>query len=134
MTIKGIDGLAPQHVREQVEQGARFVMFSYCVSVAVMTFRRNSPVYFVRAGKNATLVGLPWTPLTLVAGWWGILRGLIWTPMALYTNLRGGRDVTQHFAGFLAPPQAPHEPHDPTVWPPPPTFTLPESTQNGSKS
>ena len=39
-------------VRQQVQMGARFVMFRWAVSVIVMSFRRTSPIYFVRAGEN----------------------------------------------------------------------------------
>jgi len=130
VTIKGIEGLAPEQVRREVEQGAKFVLFSYCVSALVITFRRSSPIYFVRAGENAVVTGLPWTLLTLVAGWWGFPWGLIWTPMAVFTNLRGGRDVTAHFAGYLA---SAHAPQDPTVWPPPPDFTIPSTPENGGR-
>ncbi len=86
MTIKGMDGLAPEQVRQEVERGAKFVLFPYCVSVLVMTFRRPSPVSFMRAGESAVVTGLPWTVLTVVAGWWGFLWGLIWTPLAVFTH------------------------------------------------
>ena len=132
MTIKGVEGLSPEQVRQEVERGAKFVLFSYCISILVMTFRRSSPVYFVRAGENAVVKGLPWTLLTLVVGWWGFPWGLIWTPMALFSNLRGGKDVTAHFASFLA--QASPATPDAGVWPPPPNFNLPNTPENGGKA
>jgi hypothetical protein len=41
------------------------------------------------------LQGLPYTLISLVLGWWGIPWGLIFTPAAIFTNLCGGKDVTQ---------------------------------------
>ena len=52
---------------------------------------------------NAIAKGLPWTGLSLLAGWWGIPWGPIWTIQALVTNLRGGKDVTAEIAGRLQP-------------------------------
>jgi hypothetical protein len=92
--IKGLEGLTPTDVQLQLNQGARFVCFTYCVSILVMTFKRSSAVYFVRADQSALVVGLPYTVLTLFLGWWGFPWGLIYTPMALFENLGGGRDVT----------------------------------------
>ena len=67
-----------------------------------MTFKRPTGVYFIRAGESAAMKALPRTLLTLVMGWWGIPWGFIYTPMALFTNLSGGKDVTQqHAAGRL---------------------------------
>jgi hypothetical protein len=69
-------------------------MYQYCVSLVFITFRRNSPVKFVRAGESAVTAGLPFTLLTFIAGWWGIPFGLIYTPQVIYRNLNGGVDVT----------------------------------------
>ncbi len=38
--------------------------------------------------------GFAYTLLSLVAGWWGIPFGLIFTPTAIFTNMRGGKNVT----------------------------------------
>jgi len=44
---------------------------------------------------------VPWTLLSLIAGWWGIPWGLIFTSQSLYINLRGGNDVTNEVANAL---------------------------------
>ena len=44
--------------------------------------------------ESAVVKGLPYTLLSLVAGWWGIPWGPIFTIGALYNNLKGGKDVT----------------------------------------
>lgn len=94
--IVGIDQMTNAEINAAVEQGARFVVFQYTISIVVMTFRRASAVHFVPAGKSAVVAGLPYTLLTLVAGWWGIPWGPIYTIGSLAKNLSGGEDVTPY--------------------------------------
>jgi len=101
--IEGIEGMSPDHLRFEIQRGAKFVFFQYCVSLVLITFRRSSPVYFIPAEQNAIAKGLPWTLLTLVAGWWGIPWGPIFTIQALVVNFRGGKDVTAELSARLQP-------------------------------
>ncbi|MBN1954178.1 MAG: hypothetical protein JW900_03910 [Anaerolineae bacterium] len=94
MAIKGVEGLSGAEIRRELERGARFVVFQYCISVIVLTFKRGSGVYFVRADENAVAKGLPYTLLSLVLGWWGIPWGPIYTIQSLVVNFQGGKDVT----------------------------------------
>ena len=79
----------------ELQQGGKFVMYQYCISILIMTFKRSSNVYFIRHEENAVLKGLPFTLLSIVLGWWGIPWGPIYTIQSLWVNLKGGRDVTQ---------------------------------------
>lgn len=101
MKIVGIEGMSPDQLRFEIQRGAKMVYFQYCISVVLITFRRSSDVYFVRDGESAVSKGLPWTLLSLVAGWWGIPWGPIFTIQSLVTNLRGGKDVTADFSARL---------------------------------
>lgn len=92
--IKGTEGLSEAEIAAEIGRGGRFVVYLYTVSVGVMTFRRSSGVYFLKAGQSGWLRALPWTLLTLAAGWWGIPWGPVYSVQSLYTNLTGGRDVT----------------------------------------
>jgi hypothetical protein len=94
MTIRGLEGMSDDQVRFEIQRGGKFVIYSYCVSVLIMTFRRPSGVYFVRSGENAVSKGMPWILLTVVAGWWGIPWGPIYSVQSLVQNFRGGKDVT----------------------------------------
>ena len=51
-------------------------------------------IYFVKAGESRLKTGLPWTMITLFAGWWGIPWGPIFSIQCLYNSLSGGQDVT----------------------------------------
>ena len=106
MMIKGLEGMSPQDVHAELQRGGKFVVFQYVISVVLMTFRRSSDVYYVRAGESALGKGLPYTLLSLVFGWWGIPWGFIYTPLCLATNLGGGKDVTEQVLPFLLAPRS----------------------------
>jgi hypothetical protein len=95
MEIQGVNGLTDEQVAEEVRNGAKFVFFTYTVSIIVMTFKRPTDIYFVRSHENRVLKGMGWTVLSLFFGWWGIPWGPIYTIGTLFRNLAGGRDVTE---------------------------------------
>ena len=94
MKIIGTENLTREQVQYELSKGAKFVIYQYCVSLLVITFRRPSDIYFVTADRPFTGVRLGYSLLSLIAGWWGIPWGPIWTVQSLWTNLSGGRDVT----------------------------------------
>ena len=104
MAIRGAEGLSDRDIAGLLDQGARIVVFSYCISIVVLTFRRSATV-LVRPGQSALSAGLPYTALSFVAGWWGFPFGFIYTPMAIFQNLSGGKDVTDRMRAALG--QAP---------------------------
>jgi hypothetical protein len=101
MKINGIDGLTVQDMQDEIANGGKFVIYQWCVSIVVMTFRRGTDIYFVRPGESSFVKSLPWTLISLVLGWWGLPWGLIYTPAALFNNISGGKDVTQEVMGFI---------------------------------
>jgi hypothetical protein len=104
MTIKNIEGLSTDQISRELAQGAKFVIFQFTISVIVMTFRRSSDIYFVRAGESAVVKGLPFTFLTLVLGWWGIPWGPIYSIGSLANSLSGGKDITQEVLSAINSP------------------------------
>ena len=99
--IKNLEGLTTDDINRELSHGAKFIVFEYCISIIVMTFRRSSDVYFIKAGEPAVVRGLSFTALSLFLGWWGIPWGPIYTIGSLYTNLRGGKDITQEVLNSL---------------------------------
>src|SRR5690242_19854063 len=94
--IIGMEGIQTgTQLQQEIASGAKFVVYQYCISVLVMTFRRPSGIYFVRAEESRVMKGLGFTLLSLLLGWWGIPWGPIFTIQALWTNFNGGKDVTQ---------------------------------------
>ncbi len=69
--IAGAEGLRWDELAEEIERGARLVIYRYCISIGILTFLRASKVHSIRGGESAALKGMPYTMLSLVAGWWG---------------------------------------------------------------
>ena len=93
MKISGIEGMTIDQIKAELKRGGRFVIFLYCFSIIIMSFRRPSRIYFIKAGEDAIGKGVGYTVISLLFGWWG-LHGLIWTIQSVITNLRGGKDFT----------------------------------------
>jgi len=94
MKIIGLEGMTTDEINFELQRGGKFVLFQYCVSALVVTFKRASAVYFLKAGENAIVKGLRFTAISLIAGWWGFPWGPIYTIRSLFVNLRGGKDIT----------------------------------------
>ena len=114
MKIQGIAGMTPEQVHFEVQKGARFVLFQYCVSILVMTFRRPSDIYLIRAEENAVVKGFPFSLLTFFLGWWGIPWGPIYSVQSLVTNFGGGKNVTAEIMSRFQAPAPAAPPINPT--------------------
>lgn len=99
--IKNIEGLTSEEIIRELKNGAKFVVFKYCISIVIMTFRRSSDIYFIRTDESTVKHSIGFTLLTFFLGWWGIPWGPIYTIGSLYTNLTGGDDVTEDVLNAL---------------------------------
>src|SRR5262245_55578603 len=96
------------HLQQEITHGGKFVIFQYCISLLIITFKRSSNIYFISHADNSIVKGLPFTLLSLVLGWWGIPWGPIYTIQSVWVNFNGGKDVTREvLASMAAPPQSP---------------------------
>ena len=129
MKIIGVEGYSPESIRGEVNRGAKLVMFTYCISIAVMTFKRPSSIYFVRAGQSRITKGLPFSLVSLLFGWWGIPWGPIYTIESLIRNFGGGLDVTDEVIRTVAPVAPPPIPGTPLTGNLPPLPT-PSANKN----
>lgn len=93
--IKGLDGMTTDQINHELSHGAKFVVFQYCISILVMTFKRSSSIYFVKASESGAIKSIGFTLISFVFGWWGIPWGPIYTVGSIYNNLSGGKDITQ---------------------------------------
>ncbi|PKA15913.1 hypothetical protein [Leptospira haakeii] len=100
-SIQGIEGLSEAEIRSEVQRGGKFVYYLYTFSILIMTFKNPSKVYFIRARENSILKGLGFTVVTLLFGWWGFPWGPIYSIQSLFTNLRGGKDITPEVLSSL---------------------------------
>ena len=42
MGVQGIEGMTVGQLRQEIEEGARFVYYTYCIWIMVMTLQRPS--------------------------------------------------------------------------------------------
>jgi hypothetical protein len=104
MKIVGIEGMSLDDLKLEIRQGGKFVLYQYCISVVIMTFKRPSNIYFVRANQSRVVKGLPFVLISLLFGWWGIPWGPIYSVQSLATDLSGGEDLTRDvLESFMRP-------------------------------
>jgi hypothetical protein len=99
--IQNGDPCPPVELRSRVAAGDRLVRFEYCFSVVVATVRRQSPVVVTSSRLDRYLRGLGYSVLALLLGPWGVPWGPVWTVRAVWVNLTGGTDVTEHVLADL---------------------------------
>lgn len=100
--ILGIENMSVDELNHELRRGGKFVIFEYCISIVIMTFKRPSNIYFVKAGEGTFKKGIGFTLTSLTVGWWGIPWGPIYTVGTLITNLRGGKNVTNEVVASLS--------------------------------
>ena len=101
-SIKNIEGLTTADINNELNNGAKFVIYQYSISILVMSFKRSSDIYFIRAGASDVTPGLLFTVISFIFGWWGIPWGPIYTIGAIFTNFSGGKNVTQEVINSIS--------------------------------
>lgn len=102
MRIKNIEGLSAEDLQQEAGKGGRFIYYQFTISLIVVTFKRTSGVYLVRANENPVVKAMPFLFLSFFFGWWGIPFGPKYTIESIRTNLRGGKDVTDEVMATVA--------------------------------
>ena len=104
MKIVGLEGLGREQLQLQLQQGAKFVLFQYCISLLVVTLTRSSSIYFVKSGESRAGTGLVFSLISLLCGWWGLPWGPIRTIQSVFINFGGGKVVTKEVVAALSQP------------------------------
>lgn len=94
MKILGIEGMTMEEVNREVTKGGRFVIFQYCISIIILTFKRSSNIYFIKPGESTLAKSIRYTLISLFLGWWGIPWGPVYTIGTMMTNFKGGKNIT----------------------------------------
>jgi hypothetical protein len=76
-----------------LQQGNRYAVFEYVMSIIVYSFNRSSKIIVAKNKTDLFLKSLPYTLLTLLLGWWSPF-GFFHTLRVLYGNFSGGTDVS----------------------------------------
>ena len=102
MRIKNIAGLSADMLGQEVSKGGRFIYYAVTISLIIVSFKRTSGIYLVRAGENSVTKGIPFTILSVLFGWWGFPFGPKNTMESIRTNFRGGKNVTDEVMSTVA--------------------------------
>lgn len=90
MEIKGIENMTYGELYDDIDKGGKFVIFTYAISIVVMTFKRPSEtIYYVKSNESAISYGWPYLLITILLGWWGIPFGPIYSIGSIVTSFKG---------------------------------------------
>ena len=106
LQIHGTQGMDEAQIRHELQNGARCVAYGYCISILVMSFKRSSGLYLLRAGEADWGRRVGFSLLSLVAGPWGSPWGPIWTLSTTFSNLGGGGNVSAELLSALSAKEA----------------------------
>ena len=70
--IIGLENLTVEEVNKELANGAKFVVFLYCFSLVLVSFKRSSNIYFIRANEGTLKHSIKFTLISVLLGWWGI--------------------------------------------------------------
>lgn len=94
MEIKGIENMTYEQLYDDINFGGQFVVFTYVISIVIMTFKRPSKtIYYVKSTENSIKYGWKYLIITLLFGWWGIPFGPIYSIGSIDTAF-SGEDIT----------------------------------------
>ncbi len=99
--VEGIAGMTNDMLKMELQRGGKFVIFQYCISIIIRTFRRPSKIFFIKYGDGIFMKSAGYSLISLLLGWWGIPWGPIYTIGSLVTNIRGGEDMTDEVMAAL---------------------------------
>jgi hypothetical protein len=102
MQIKNTQNLRSSELMQELENGGRFVVFEYCISIIVLSFSRSSSVYFIRGNESTIRFSWSFTLITMFLGWWGIPWGPIYSIGSIFNNFSGGKNVTPEILAALS--------------------------------
>jgi len=94
MKIHNIKDLTQAELVRELDKGGKFVVYQYCISIIIMTFKRSGDIHFLRAGESSLKFNIAPTLVSLLLGWWGFPWGPVYPVQTIYQNLTGGKDVT----------------------------------------
>lgn len=94
MKLEELDNWTIEDLEEDISKGGKFVIFTYTISVVLMTFRRPSDLYYIKSDEYSISHGWCYFLLSLLLGWWGVPWGPIYTIQSLWYAFTG-KDVTE---------------------------------------
>lgn len=92
--IKIPDDYTFEDLRREIENGGRFIMFPYTISILAMPLSFFSPAILVKKGESIRKYQWRYNLISSIFGWWGIILGPLATVKSIRSTCKGGVDVT----------------------------------------
>lgn len=81
-------------IMDDINKGGKFVIFTYCISLVVVTFRRPSDIYYIKSDELTISHGFKYMLLSLILGWWGLPHGPLYTIQSIWYAFFG-KNITE---------------------------------------
>lgn len=91
---------------DDINKGGKFVLFTYCISLVVVTLRRPSKIYYIKSNELTIGQGFKYMLLSLVLGWWGLPHGPLYTIQSIWYAFRGKNITDEIMADVMQNIQA----------------------------
>lgn len=86
MRLKELENRTVEELESNMSKGGKFVIFTYAISIILVTFRRSSDIYYIKSDEYRISHGFQYLLLSFFLGWCGAPWGLF-TQFSPYENL-----------------------------------------------
>lgn len=93
--IKLKAGVTLENLNQEIENGSRFIIYPYCISIIAVSFPLFSPAILIRKGESTRGYRIYYNLISLLLGWWGLPWGPVQTIKSIVNTTNGGLDVTE---------------------------------------
>lgn len=66
--------------------------FQFCLSFGIFSVKTTSR-YYIDCYHHTTLIGITYSIISCILGWWGLPLGPIYTIQTLINNIKGGKKI-----------------------------------------
>lgn len=83
-----------EHLKNEVDSGAKFIVFNYRIGLGLVSLHKLSPAIFIKREDEIEKFKKKYNLLNLIFGPWFVFRGPVLAYDAYKVNKNGGIDVT----------------------------------------
>ena len=84
-----------ESIHQAIEEGGQFIVFLYCFSFLVISFRRYSPAILIKSSESINDYKKKYNKISYWLGWWAVPYGIGNTLACIKFNNNNGLDVTE---------------------------------------
>lgn len=93
MKIECLENWTIEELEADIAKGGKFVIFTYTISILLVTFRRPSDIFYIKSDEYSIADGWPFFLISLFLGWWGVPWGPVYSIQSLWYAFTG-KNVT----------------------------------------